>query len=687
MASANGNMQLVSLDFDAFKQNLKTFLKSQDTLKDYNYEGSSLAILLDLLSYNSVYLGYYLNMVANEMFLDSATKRSSVVSHAKLLGYTPSSMTAPTAVVDLDIKGLELSSIVIPKFTKFLSESIDLVNYTFVTTTEYVANTDENGDVYISGITLKQGEPLSYRFTYVGEPNSYAKFKIPDLNVDLDSLEVVVQNSNTDGYITIYNKPNDSLALDGTSEVYFIQEGMDGYYEIYFGNGIIGKKLTDGNVVILTYITTKGDVCNGAKSFVILDQPIASYDTLNVVTVQAASSGQQKESNEFIKYIAPKAYSAQERAVTVNDYITLIQKNSGSFPIDSVTVWSGEENTPPVYGKIFVAIKPKGGYTVTTNQKKRIIEEIISPISVLTITPEIVDVDYTYLNLSVDVLYDKSKTLLSAEILKSYIISSIKNYCNDNLNTFNSTFVMGDLINYINDSDDSIITNEPKVYLEKKFVPGLKFPETYTLDYGIPLKRDFFRKSISISPSIQIQDETANYIVRTEVFIEEVPSSASNIQEINIINPGFNYTSAPTITILGDGTGAEAEAEITNGKISKITLTNSGTNYTQVIVQISGGNGILGSATAILAGQYGTLRSYYFQKGIKYILNSNVGTVDYFNGTITLYNFMPYDVNNSLGILSVKAIPDTNIIYSKYNKLLTLNTDDPTSISVNLKIK
>lgn len=686
MSSANANMQLVSLDFDGYKQNLKTFLKSQDTLKDYNYEGSGLSVLLDLLSYNAVYQSYYLNMVANEMFLDTATKRSSVISHAKNLGYYPRSMVAPTAVVDLDIRGLELPSIVIPKFTKFLSESFDNTNYTFVTVTEYVSNTDDNGDIYISNVILKQGEPLSYRFTYNGTPDNYPKFKIPDKNIDLESLEVVVQNSSTDGYITLFNKPNDMLALDGNSAVYFIQETFDGYYEIYFGNGIIGKKLIDGNVVIMTYITTKGDVSNGAKNFVVLDQPLATYDSLEVITTQPATSGQQKETIESVKYIAPKAYSAQERAVTVNDYITLIQKNSGSFPIDSVTVWSGEENTPPVYGKIFVSIKPRGGYTITSNQKKRIAEEIIAPISVLTIKPEIVDADYTFLNLVVNILYDKSKTLLSPEQLKSRILESIKTFCTNTLNTFNSTFVEGDLITAIDDTDDSIITNEPKVYLEKKFVPGLNLPETYTLEFGTAIKRDFFRKSISISPSIKVWDEP-NAIVRTEVFIEEVPTSATNIQEILISNPGFNYTSIPTITILGDGYGATAEAEIVNGRISKINIINSGTNYTQATIQITGGNGIMGSATAILAGQFGTLRSYYFQNGVKYILNSNVGEVDYYNGKITLYNFLPFDVNNSLGILSIKAIPDTNIIYSKYNKMLTLNTNDPTAISINLKIK
>jgi hypothetical protein len=687
MATANSQMQLTALDFDEIKGNLKTFLRSQDVLKDYNYEGSALAVLLDLLAYNTHYNAMYLNMAANEMFLDSSVKRNSVISHAKLLGYYPRSASAPTAIVNLQIEGLELSHIIIPKYTKFLSEDIDGSNYVFVTTTEYYEYANTAGSVTINDVVLKQGEPLTYRFTFNTPENPYAKFKIPHSHVDLESLEVVVQNSSIDGYTTIFNKPSDVLAIDGESLVYFIQETMDGYYEIYFGNGILGKNLIDGNIVIVTYLATNGDSGNGAKEFTLISNPIASYDSLTITTTSEASQGQEKETIESIKYTAPKAYSAQGRAITIEDYISLIQKNSGSFPIDSVNVWSGEENNPPVYGSIFVSLKPKGGYVITSNEKKRIAEEIIAPMSIMTVTPQIVDADYLYLKLAVEVLYDKRKTLLREEELKTRITQAIKEYSTSQLNTFNSTFVYGDLITAINDTDSSIITNDAKIYVEKKFFPTLSRPETYTIDFGFPIKKDIMRKSVQISPSVKVYDTRSNITMRPEVYIEESPSSDTYIESIKLINPGFNYDSEPTVTILGDGTGASAHAIVTNKRISSIVIDEPGINYTQAIIQISGGGGLMGSATPILSNRYGTLRSYYYFNGVKFILNPNVGIVDYTEGTVTLSSFLIHDVNNEMQLLSVIVLPDSTIIESKYNKILTLNTNDSAAISLNLKVK
>ena len=687
MAGANSNIQLTGLDFDEIKQNLKTFLRSQDVLKDINYEGSVISVLLDILAYNTHYNAHYLNMVANEMFLDTAVKRSSVVSKAKALGYTPQSFSAPTAIISIQFSGVTAEQIVLPKYTKFLTETLDGINYPYVTLEEYVlkANTEDN-TATATEIEIKQGEPSNYSFTYTDSINTSSKFKIPDSNVDLSTLKVVVQNSSIDINSEVYAYANDILALDGNSKVYFIQETYDGYYELYFGDGILGKKLIDGNIVSISYLSVSPTIVHNVSNFSLVSDTIGNYLSVLIRTTVPSSGGRYKESISSIKFIAPKAYAAQERAVTVNDYIALIQKNSGEFPIDSVNVWSGEENSVPVYGKIFVSVKPKGGFTVTANQKKKIEEDIIKPISVMTVQPVVIDVDYTFVNVQNTVLYDKTRTTLGQEELRTIIIGAIRSFGNDKLNKFNSTLILPELTNYVNQANPSVITNESIIYLEKRFTPTFGAQQTYTFDYGVQIKRDFYRNSLKLSPTFQIYDPVAN-LTRTEMFVEEVPTSATSIQSIQITNPGYKYTSVPTVSIIGDGTGATAYAVITNGQIEKIIITDSGINYTQASVVISGGGGYLGSAKAILQKQYGDLRSYYFSKGKKVIFNKNVGNVDYINGIVTLTDFSPINVNNTTGSLSVYIVPDTSIIYSKQNKMVVMDQADVNAIKVNLVTK
>lgn len=690
MAGANSNIQVTGLDFDEIKANFKTYLNSQEVLKDANYEGSVLSILLDVLAYNTHYNSHYLNMVANEMFLDTAVKRASTISHAKVLGYLPHSFSAPTAVVDLVFSGVTSDKIIIPKYTKFLTDSVDNVNYTYVTLEEYVIETDKSTNTAtLLDLEIKQGEPLAYSFVFrdkAGPANQ--KFKIPDSNVDLSTLKIIVQNSNIDIRTNVYNYPKDMLALNGESEVYFVQESFEGFYEIYFGDGILGKKLVDGNIIYVTYLTVNSTIIHNISNFYLMSPSIGDYGNVSVNTVTPSMSGRYKESINSIKNIAPKAYQAQERAVTVNDYTALIQKYSGELPIDAVNVWSGEENSPPVYGRIFVSVKPRGGFTLTKNQKNRITEDLIKPMSVITVQPVVVDVDYSYLNVYTDVLYDKNKTTLTAEQLRTSIVSSVKNYGDEYLNTFNATVVLSDLIKTVNDTNPSIITNDCNFQLEKKILPTLKTAETYTFDFGMSIKRDLFRNSVRITPSIKVIDINTNErILRNEVFIEEVPTSATSVQAIEITNPGFGYTSVPKVTISGDGSGAIATAIIVDGRVQSIVLENAGNNYTQAIAEISGGGGSFAAARVKLQNQFGLLRSFYYSNGVKTILSSNAGYVDYINGIVVLENFNPYDVNNNVGELSVYVVPDTSIIYSKQNKMIVLDRFDVNSVKVNLKTK
>lgn len=689
MAGANSNIQLTGLDFDEIKSNLKTFLRDQDVLKDANYEGSVLSILLDILAYNTHYNAHYLNMVANEMFLDTATKRSSVISHAKTLGYLPRSITSPSATIDIHFTGVTSEQLILPKNTKFITETIDNVNYPYVTTEEIVITKDlYTNTANVTNLTIKQGEPLSYSFLYNSKTNPKAVFRIPESNIDLSTLRVIVQKSTIDINNTVFRYPTDMLALDGNSEIYFIQETFDGYYELYFGNGIIGKKLQDGNVIYIDYLAVSEPIIQNVSEFTLVSDAIGNYVDSEITTTIPSNGGAQKETLESIKYIAPKMYAAQERAVTVNDYIALIQKNSGQFPIDAVNVWSGDENDPPIYGKIFVAVKPRGGYSLTLAQKNKLRVNIIKPISVLTADPVVVDADYVYVKIDANILYNPTKLLISHEELRSYIKYAISQQAKITLNTFNSTLVLPEIIDVVKNANPAIITNDCKITLQKRILPDLNREENYYVNFGFPIKRDILRKSVSISPSIQILESQLGPItLRPEVFFEEVPSSASSIQKIQILSEGLNYTSTPTVNIIGDGSGAKATAIIKNGKVSSITLDNAGSGYTQAIVEIVGGGGVLASATAVLDSQFGYLRSYYYNNGLKIILNSSAGTVDYAKGIVTLLNFKPQAINNPLQQLSINVVPDSTVITSTMARILTLDDTDPEAITVNLSAR
>lgn len=686
MSGANSNIQLTGLDFDEIKSNLKTFLQNKNVLRDANYEGSVLSTLLDILAYNTHYQAYYLNMIANEMFLDTASKRSSVVSHAKLLGYSPVSYVPAAALVNITFNNLRTDYVTIPKYSKLISGVVNGQNYNFITSEEITIIRDNYSNTAIANnVQIIQGSPVSYSFTYDIASNPKSIFKIADTTMDTSTLKILVQNSSTDLKLEVYSPPQDLLALDGNSTVYFIQESLDGFYEIYFGDGIIGKKLKDGNIVYINYISSSEIVAKDVSTFALVDK-LGDYDYASVDVVAASNGGSERQSIESIKWIAPKIYSSQERAVTLNDYIALITKNSQNFPVDSVNVWSGEDNTPPIYGKVFISIKPKGGYSLTISQKNEIIKNIIKPISVVTVEPVIIDAEYTYVRLNVNVIYNKNKTLTTQNQLQSYINSTVYDFSSNTLNTFFSTLSISELNQRINNIDSSIIANEIGVKLEKRLIPALGSSNTYKIDFGVPIKRDVLRKSVSISPSFVYFDKNSQ-ILRNDIFVEETPSSGSSISSIQIMSQGFNFTSTPTVTIVGDGSGATAEAEILNGQISKILVTNSGSGYTQAAVQISGGNGTNGYAIPVIDSQTGSLRSFYYLNGNKIILNSNFGTVDYLNGIVTLNNFSPEKINNPLEVLSVIVVPDTTLITSNRNKIITIDPYDYTAVKVNLSSK
>jgi hypothetical protein len=691
MAGANSQIQMTDLDFNTIKNNLKTFLQGQDTLKDYNYEGSALSTLLDILAYNTQYNAYYLNMVANEMFLDSAIQRSSVVSQAKLLNYIPKSSLSPEATIKLVVNQVSDASLTLPKFTTFMSEAIDGINYNFVTTDSTTVLVSGNTATF-GTVNIKQGIPSSLSFVVNSTENPKYKFNIPESNLDTTTIQVLIQESSSNASYQVFTKAEDYLTLNSSSKVYFLQESLNGTYDIYFGDNILGKKLTDGNIVIVSYVVTSGVAAAGANNFVLMGS-IGGYANTTITPISGATKGSTRETIDSIKYQAPKAYSAQKRAVTKEDYITLIQQNNLGYAFDAVNVWGGQENSTPVYGQVFISIKPAGTYTLTATQKQRLINDVIKPVSVMTVEPTLLDPDYTYLQLTANVLYDTKKTNLTASEIQSAVRGAISNLAATNLNTFNSTFSATDFTNAIAAVSNSIITNEISVKVQKKFYPNLTIPSTYTLYYGTPITRGMFQSGVTSSPSVQFRNPLNLANIIDGVYVEEVPSSTGGLESIAVINPGYGYQYVPTVKILGDGTGATAEAVITgSGSIRAINVLTAGTGYTSAIVQITPAagdtTGALGAATATLVGRYGTLRTYYNDsQNVKTVFNNNAGTIDYVEGIVTLNSFGPIQVNNDLGQLTMTASPTTTIISSSYNRIVTIDPYDPNAIVVNVTAK
>jgi hypothetical protein len=389
-------LQITDLDFDTIKTNLKTFLSQQSEFQDYDFEGSGLSILLDVLAYNTHYNAYYLNMVANESFMDTALLRDSVVSHAKTLGYIPYSRVPAVANVNIQVivnTNDAVQSLSIPKGFSFQSNLIDNKSYAFnIIDPITVSRTGDS--FYFDNVDLYEGVLISFSSTYDATTNPYSIFTIPDTNVDTTSLKVTVQPSAGNSAIQTYSLASDILDIDATSAVYFLQEGRNQQYQIYFGDGIIGKSISDGSIVNIEYLITNGSEADKANAFIPLTD-ISGYANIITTINSVASGSSERESVDSIKYSAPLQFATQNRLVTYKDYESYIKKNYPS--VDSVSVWGSEDDIPPSYGKVILSLKPKENYYISELEKQRIIDEIIKPKSIIAIQTEIRDPEYLYL--------------------------------------------------------------------------------------------------------------------------------------------------------------------------------------------------------------------------------------------------------------------------------------------------
>ena len=675
-------LRVTELDFDQIKNNLKTYLKQQTQFQDYDFDGAGLNILLELLAYNTHYNAYYLNMVANESFLDTAILRDSVVSHAKMLNYVPFSYTAPLAKINVTIDSGTTTpeELTIPKGYIFLSNLIDGTSYSFVTLDQYTV-TKSNTSFYFEDVQVSEGQLVTYNYTYTELDNPKGLFTINDATVDTNSISVSVSPNSSNTQSSIYSKVTDILEITNTSEVFFLQEGRNGNYEIYFGDDVVGKKLPDGAIVSITYLITKGDIANGADAF-IGTQNIGTYSDFTIDVVDIAAGGSINESVDSIKYSAQAQYATQNRLVTVKDYESYIKSRYPS--IDSLSVWGGETETPKVFGKVYIALKPKTNFYISETEKQRIIDEIVNPKAIVSVQAEIRDPQYLYLSVQNTVQYDTKKTSLDEQSLKNAIKQSIIGYKTTYLDKFNSTFVLSKVQDVIDSTSTSIVGSETIVRLQRRFTPKLNESASYTIKYNVPLHRGTITNKLT-STQFTVYDATG--VVRTAVF-DEAPQSYTGISEIQITNPGTGYTSAPTITINGDGVNATAEAIIVNGQIQTIKITNRGVDYTRATVTISGGEGYGAEAIAVVDGRTGTIRTVYYDTlAQRQIINANAGTIDYNNGVITLDNIRILTVDSDDSLIRLNIESEKGIIQTTRDTIITIDVDDPTSISTTLEKK
>ena len=463
---ATNKLTVSDLDFDRIKDNLKTFLRSQAEFSDYDFEGSGFSVLLDLLAYNTHYLGFNANMLANEMYLDSADIRKNIVSIAKMLGYTPTSAKAPTATINILINNASGASVTMDKGTVFTS-SIGGTSYQFVTNASHTL-TPLNGVYQFSSIPIYEGTLTTFKYT-VNTSDPDQRFIIPSSNADTTTLKVQVQNSSSDTTTATYNLATGITSLDETSRVYFLQEVEDGKFEVYFGDGVIGKALADGNIVILEYVVTNKTEANGASTFT-LSGAIETFSDVTITTVSSAQGGAEPQGKESIKFNAPLQYSAQDRAVTTSDYESLVQT---IYPnAQSVSAWGGEDDETPVYGVVKIAIKAASGSTLTDATKLSIVNQL-KKYNVASVVPEIIDPETTSILLTSNVKYDEKATTKTADTLKSEITTALSNYSSNTLQKFDSMFRYSKVVELIDDTDSSILSNITTLRIRKNFTPTL----------------------------------------------------------------------------------------------------------------------------------------------------------------------------------------------------------------------
>ncbi len=529
MSQHTKQLNISDLEFDKVKDNIKVFLKSQDEFTDYDFEGSSISVMLDVMAYTTHYMGYYTNVAMNESFLDTATLRNSVVSHAKTLGYIPNSVTASEAIIKLTFNttGQNPPVIVIDRGTSFISV-INGISLNFVSMETVNVYPDEAND-FSAEIRVHQGKLMSLDFGAYGD-NVMKSFIIQDPTCDRDTLTMA------DAWVN-----NQHLSeLNPTSKVFFVQEGLDKVTEIYFGNDIFGKIPSDDDNISVSYLSTVGSEGNYSSS---LSNQVFSLETtigevydenrVGIETINISSLGSEAESTATIKMTAPRSYERQNRAVTAEDYKTILLEK---YPnIDSISVWGGEDNDPPQYGAVFISIKPKHGLELSPITKDKLTKDILSKYNMLAINPIITTPEYTYLDIETTVKFDPLKTSLSSGDIQTKIIADIEDFIASEISQFKVTLRYSQLTNTIDNAEMSISNNLTTVKMYKKFF--IQASNT-TGNY-------IFKFNNAIKPGTAVSSVFGNVINSTQYAL--LDDGQGNILLYDIVSEVFANTSQGTI--------------------------------------------------------------------------------------------------------------------------------------------
>ena len=529
---ANSSIILSSLDFDTIKNTFKSYLKTQSKFNDYDFDGSNMSVLLDLLSYNTFHNSFYLNMIGSEMFLDSAQLRDSVVSHAKELNYTPRSFKSAVAKVAIVVKSSDLTktSLLATKGTTFTSTQFNKT-FTFTIPENIILDAYETVDTsrFFGGIfDVYEGYYVTDTYTYTY--GSYDRILLSNKNIDTSSITVTVFEDNGANPV-VYKEAKSLFDLTTTSPVFFVQGAENDSYEIVFGDGVSGRLPKNNSVIAVEYRICNGELPNGCNQFV-PDSPISGETGITITTMSVAAGGSVSESIESIKRNAPRHFTTQERAITTEDYETLLKTN---FPeVNAVHAYGGENLDPPQYGKVFVAVDLKE-FDQVPDVKKTEYFKFLKPRSPVSIDPVFVNPEYMYLSINSKVKYNVNVTSLTPSDIQTIVTSSILQYSINNLNNFSSTFRYSKLCQQIDNSQLSIISNETDVQLIKTFVPILGTYSTFNVNFGVPL-------------SVRHFNET-NYSVYSTPFTYNGLSAFIRDDGMGSLNIVSTYTDAPIVKV------------------------------------------------------------------------------------------------------------------------------------------
>jgi len=511
------SIPLATPDFDAIKSALKTYLKGQDKFTDYDFEGSVMSTLLDLLSYNTHFQAFYLNLVGNEAFLSTAVKRDSVVARAKDLGYTPKSAICASATLFLEMtSATPVSFIDVPENTIF-NATVQGSSYIFRTLDTQRVFRNSSGTYSISGLEIVEGKKLTHTFT-IGDDEIISGVVIPNPNVDATRLRVLVRDNTTSASFERYERADDIVAQDEESKVYYISEIEGGLTKIYFGDGVISRALILGGEVKIEYLISSGEAPNSIGAFS-LSSSIPGALSTTLLVESAATGGALPETIESIKFRAPKSYEAQNRAVTPDDYIEILRNNYSN--LEDVICWGGEDNVPPQFGKVFISIQPIVGFFITSAEKEKI-QTLLKKFNVVTVKPVVVDADYVFVSVASNVDYDSTQTDKSDGQMSQIVSNAIYDYNSAVLSKFDNDLRFSVLVRNIDSSEPSIISNSTTLLLSKRIYPIINVPQDLNVTFGNQIKQG------------TVTSSTFTFNGFSDCFFEEtVPSGKLNISKFS----------------------------------------------------------------------------------------------------------------------------------------------------------